>query len=79
MQSRLNRETLTKSKGYDPRDQLYAREELVAEIGSMMLSAETGIPHEPSRTRGLCRFLARCVEEGQERDFQRSKRGVKGL
>jgi antirestriction protein ArdC len=48
-EKRLNRETLTKSRGYNPQDEHYAREELVAEIGSMMLAAETGIPHDPSQ------------------------------
>ena len=46
---RLNRETLTKSRGYNPQDEHYAREELIAEIGSMMLAAETGIPHDPGQ------------------------------
>jgi antirestriction protein ArdC len=46
---RLNRETLLKSRGYSPTDEHYAREELVAELGSMMLAAETGIPHDPAQ------------------------------
>jgi len=44
---RLNRETLTKSRGINAADEHYAREELIAEIGSMMLAAETGLPHDP--------------------------------
>jgi len=48
-ENRLNRDTLTKSRGYNPQDEHYAREELVAEIGSMMLAAETGIPHDPEQ------------------------------
>lgn len=46
---RLNRETLNKSRGISPADEHYAREELIAEIGSMMLAAERGIPHDPSQ------------------------------
>ncbi len=48
-QKRLNRETLTKSKGYDAADEHYSREEMVAEIGSWLLALETGIPHDPSQ------------------------------
>lgn len=48
-EKRLNRDTLTKSRGYNPQDEHYAREELIAEIGSMMLAAETGIPHNPEQ------------------------------
>jgi len=46
---RLNRDTLTKSRGFNAADEHYAREELIAEIGSMMLAAETGLPHDPSQ------------------------------
>jgi hypothetical protein len=46
---RLNRETVTKSRGFGAGDAHYAREELIAEIGSMMLAAETGLPHDPSQ------------------------------
>ncbi|WP_263353320.1 ArdC family protein [Acidicapsa acidisoli] len=48
-EKRLNRETLMKSKGMNADDENYPREELVAEIGSMMLGVETGIPHDPSQ------------------------------
>jgi antirestriction protein ArdC len=48
-EKRLNRESLTTSKGFNAHDEQYAREELIAEIGSMMLGAETGIPHDPSQ------------------------------
>lgn len=46
---RLNRETLTKSKGFNSADQYYAREELAAEIGSWLVSLETGLPHHPEQ------------------------------
>lgn len=48
-EKRLNRETLTKSRGYNPEDEHYSREELVAEIGSWLLALETGLPHDPSQ------------------------------
>jgi antirestriction protein ArdC len=48
-EKRLNRETLTKSKGFDQHDEHYAREELVAELASLYLSAETGLPHDPAQ------------------------------
>lgn len=44
---RLKRPTLIESKSFG--DESYAKEELRAEIGSMMLSAEQGIPHDPSQ------------------------------
>ena len=48
-EKRLNRETLTKSRGISAADEHYSREELVAEIGSWLLALETGIPHDPSQ------------------------------
>ena len=48
-EKRLNRETLNKSRGFDRADDFYSREELIAEIGSMMLAVERGIPHDPSQ------------------------------
>jgi len=48
-EKRLNRDTLTKSRGFNPEDEHYAREELIAELGSMMIAAETGLPHDPSQ------------------------------
>jgi putative DNA primase/helicase len=47
-ENRLNRETLMKSRGLKAADE-YAREELSAEIGSWLLSLETGPPHDPSQ------------------------------
>jgi antirestriction protein ArdC len=46
---RLNRDTLNKSRGHNPEDEYYAREELVAEIGSWLVSLETGLPHDTSQ------------------------------
>jgi antirestriction protein ArdC len=48
-EKRLNRETLTKSRGIGAADEHYAREELAAEVGRWLLSLETGIPHDPSQ------------------------------
>lgn len=48
-EKRLNRETLMKSKGFDQHDESYAREELVAELASLYMSAETGLPHDPAQ------------------------------
>lgn len=45
--SRLNRETLVKSDGHG--SELYAKEELRAEIASLFLSAERSIPHNPEQ------------------------------
>src|ERR1019366_7779936 len=47
--SRLNRDTLMCSTGFSPKDECYAREELVAELTSLFLSAETGLPFDPSQ------------------------------
>ena len=52
---RLNRQTLNESYRFG--DQNYAREELRAELASVFLAAERGIPHDPYQTRCLCRFL----------------------
>jgi antirestriction protein ArdC len=48
-EKRLNRETLTKSRGYSTSDEFYPREEMIAEIGSWLLALETGIPHNPDQ------------------------------
>ncbi len=48
-EKRLNRDSLMKSRGISHADEEYAREELIAELGSMMLAAERGIPHDPTQ------------------------------
>lgn len=45
--SRLNRETLRETYRFG--DPSYAREELRAELASLFLMAERGIPHDPER------------------------------
>ena len=44
--SRLNRSTLNESYRFG--DPAYAREELRAELASLFVAAETGIPHDPA-------------------------------
>lgn len=44
--SRLNRSTLNESYRFG--DSTYAREELRAELASLFIAAETGIPHDPA-------------------------------
>lgn len=44
--SRLNRSTLNESYRFG--DPTYAREELRAELASLFIAAETGIPHDPA-------------------------------
>lgn len=46
-ESRLNRDTLVKSDGFGGPE--YAKEELRAELGSLFLAAERGIPHDPEQ------------------------------
>ena len=57
--SRLNRETSS-----DMNSETYAKEELVAEITSMFVSAETGIPQTQEHFEGLssklCKILFLC-------------------
>jgi antirestriction protein ArdC len=44
--SRLSRQTLNESRSFD--DEMYAREELRAELASIFLAAERGVPHDPA-------------------------------
>ncbi len=44
--SRLNRDTLNESHSFG--DEMYAREELRAELASIFLAAERGVPHDPA-------------------------------
>lgn len=46
-EKRLKRQTLMESKTFATKDEAYSREELRAELGSMILAAEHGIPHDP--------------------------------
>jgi len=66
-EKRLNRETLNKSRGYNPEDEQYSREELVAEIGSWLVALETGLPHDPSQhTAYIASWLAALKKDKNE-------------
>ena len=69
-EKRLNRETLTKSKGMHSDDEHYAREELIAEIGSMMLGAETGIPHDPSQHAAYIQSWIKALKNDKNEIFR---------
>lgn len=69
-QKRLNRDSLTKSKGFNAHDEQYAREELIAEIGSMMLGAETGIPHDPSQHAAYVQSWIKALKNDKNEIFR---------
>src|SRR5215469_6802862 len=68
--SRLNRETLNKSRGFSTTDEYYSREELVAEIGSMMLAAEKGIPHDPAQHAAYVSSWIKALKEDKNEIFR---------
>jgi antirestriction protein ArdC len=68
--SRLNRETLNKSRGFSTTDEYYSREELLAEIGSMMLAAEKGIPHDPSQHAAYVSSWIKALKEDKNEIFR---------
>jgi len=63
-EKRLNRPTLMESKSFA--DESYAREELRAEIGSMMLAAELGIPHDPSQHAAYVQSWIKALNDRNE-------------
>jgi antirestriction protein ArdC len=65
---RLNRPTLMESKSFG--DQAYAKEELRAEIGSMMLSAEQGIPHDPSQHAAYVASWVKALKDDKNEIFR---------
>jgi antirestriction protein ArdC len=67
---RLNRESLTKSRGISAEDEHYARDELVAEIGSLMLGAETGIPHDPSQHAAYVQSWVKALKNDKNEIFR---------
>ena len=69
--SRLNHETLNKSRGFSTANEYYSREELVAEIGSMMLAAEKGIPHDPTQHAAYVSSWIKALKRGQKRNLSR--------
>jgi antirestriction protein ArdC len=69
-EKRLNRDTLMKSKGMSADDENYPREELIAEIGSMMLGAETGIPHDPSQHAAYVQSWIKALKNDKNEIFR---------
>ena len=67
---RLNRDTLMKSNGMNADDENYPREELVAELGSMMLGAETGIPHDPSQHAAYVQSWIKALKNDKNEIFR---------
>ena len=69
-ESRLNRDTLNKSRGFSTTDEHYSREELVAEIGSMMLAAEKGIPQVPEQHAAYVSSWIQALKEDKNEIFR---------
>jgi putative DNA primase/helicase len=59
-----------KSKGITADDENYPREELVAEIGSMMLGAETGIPHDPAQHAAYVQSWIKALKNDKNEIFR---------
>lgn len=66
--SRLNRATLNESKHFG--DENYAREELRAELASLFLAAEKGIPHDPERHASYVGAWIRALSEDKNEIFR---------
>src|SRR5207253_600360 len=69
--SRLNRETLNESKNFG--DANYAREELRAELASIFLAAERGIPHDPANHAAYVGSWIKSLEEDKNEIFRAAK------
>jgi antirestriction protein ArdC len=65
--SRLNRETLTES--YKFGDQSYASEELVAEVASAFMAAETGIPYNTAQTAAYLQSWIKASRTARTQSF----------
>jgi antirestriction protein ArdC len=76
-EKRLNRPTLTQSKSYG--DDSYAAEELRAEIGSMMLAAELGIPHDPSQHAAYVASWIKSLKDDKNEVFKAAADASKAL
>ena len=68
--SRLNRDTLMCSTGFSPKDECYAREELVAELTSLFLSAETGLPFDPSQHAAYIKSWLKTLKKDKNEIFR---------
>ena len=67
-EKRLNRPTLMQSKSFG--DESYAKEELRAELGSMMLAAEQGIPHDPSQHAAYVQSWIKALKNDKNEIFR---------
>lgn len=68
---RLNRETLTGSRSFG--DPNYAREELRAELASLFLSAQRGIPHDPEQHAAYVGSWIEALRKDKNEIFRASK------
>ena len=68
---RLNRETLTESYRFG--DLNYAKEELRAELASVFLMAERGIPHNPDSHAA---YLSAWLQKSRARDFWSNRQQI---
>jgi len=69
--SRLNRETLNNSRGFG--DESYAREELRAELTSVFLTAERGIPHDPANHAAYVGSWIKALRDDKNEIFKAAK------
>src|SRR5579883_2578640 len=69
--SRLNRETLNSSKNFG--DENYAREELRAELASIFLAAERGIPHDPANHAAYVGSWIKALQDDKNEIFRAAK------
>ena len=69
--SRLNRDTLNSSKNFG--DENYAREELRAELASVFLSAERGIPHDPANHAAYVGSWIKALQDDKNEIFRAAK------
>lgn len=70
-QTRLNRPTLTGGHPFGSEE--YAKEELRAEIGSMLLANETGIPNDPTRHAAYVGSWIKSLENDPNEIFRAAK------
>lgn len=69
--SRLNRNTLNESRGFG--DESYAREELRAELTSVFLAAERGIPHDPANHAAYVGAWIKALRDDKNEIFKAAK------
>jgi len=68
---RLNRDTLMKSDGFGGPE--YAKEELRAELTSLFLAAERGIPHDPEQHAAYVGSWVQVLKEDKNEIFRAAK------